>query len=100
MADALSRLPTGNESEMTELAGLLSSMPSKELFAFDANSDFPLNMSLIAEEQYADPQLQEALQNSTHEYCLENRDGVSLYVNCKHAGIYVPALLWASILQW
>jgi hypothetical protein len=31
---------------MSELAGFLLSMPSEELFAFDANSDFPLNMSV------------------------------------------------------
>jgi hypothetical protein len=49
-ADALSRLPSGNETEIKQLAGLLSTMPAEELFAFNADNDFPLNTALIAEK--------------------------------------------------
>jgi nucleoid-associated protein YejK len=66
-ADALSQLPSGNETEIKQLTSLLSSMPAEELFTFDADNDFPLNTGLIAEKQQANPQLQQALQKSAPE---------------------------------
>jgi hypothetical protein len=99
-ADALSRLPSGNETEIKHLAGLLSSLPAEELFAFNADNDFPLSTALIAEHQHADAQLQQALQKLEPDYRLEICNGMNLYVHHEHASIYIPALLRNSVLQW
>jgi hypothetical protein len=45
-------------AKMSDLVGLLSSLPTEELFVFNAN-DFPLNFNIIAEEQAADSQVQQ-----------------------------------------
>jgi phospholipid-translocating ATPase len=99
-ADALSRLPSGNETEIQHLAGLLSALPAEELFAFDADNDFPLNTALIAKYQRDDAQLKQALQKSEPDYRLEKRNDEKLYVHREHASIYIPALLRNSVLQW
>jgi hypothetical protein len=64
------------------------------------NHRFPLNYSIIAEEQKNDNQIQEAMKLPGHKYKREIREGVHLYVTCEHAGSYIPALLQVSVLQW
>jgi hypothetical protein len=126
VADALSRLPIMGETadtasaeinalvsdnvaesetertataKMTDLVGLLSRLPTEELFVFNEN-DFPLNFSIIAEEQAIDSQLQAELKSQSTKYIKETRDGVPLYVTRDHANIYIPASLRFSILEW
>jgi hypothetical protein len=126
VADALSRLPISNVAEtaaeiatknepvsdnvidsetertaakMSDLVGLLSSLPTEELFVFNEN-DFPLNFNIIAEGQGADNQLQQELKLPNNKYREDIRDGIPLYVHSKHGSIYIPASLQFSILQW
>lgn len=100
VADALSRLPTGKETEMSQLVSLLSRLPTKEFFQFTEANDFPLNYSVIANKQRADDHLQEALKSLKPTYILQKWDDISLYVHHKSFNLYIPASLQFSVLQW
>jgi hypothetical protein len=87
-------------AKMSDLVGLLSSLPTnKELFVFNT-SDFPLNFNIIAEEQAADSQFQQELTLTSREYKENIRNSVPLYVHSKHGSIYIPASLRFSIMDW
>ncbi len=80
--------------EKNIVADALSCIPTEELFTFDNDTDFPLNLQLIANKQA------EALAKQPPKYEKAVREGINLYVQVNTAAIYVPAVLRASILQW
>jgi hypothetical protein len=82
------------------VADALSRIPTEELFTFDEDAYFPLNLQLIAANQATDAQLQEALVKQPPKYEDEIREGTKLYVQVNTAAIYVPASLCTPILQW
>jgi hypothetical protein len=47
--------------EKNIVADALSWIPTEEIFAFNSEQDFPLDFTIIADEQRADSQLQTAL---------------------------------------
>jgi hypothetical protein len=100
VAEALSRLPTAEKPAMSNLVALLSHLPTEELFSFDGDDDFPLNLKTMADAQTTDSHLQAALRTDTPKYVLAMRDGVLLYVYHNNNGIYVPEALRSPILQW
>jgi hypothetical protein len=101
IANALTRLRTAEKPEVSGLVGLLSRLPTEELFTFDDGADaFPLHFQIMAEAQTADEHLQAALRITPPKYVSAMRDGVLLYVHSTNKSIYVPASLRSRILQW
>jgi hypothetical protein len=99
VADALSRMSTA-ETKVSDLVGLLSRLPTEELFTFDEDDNFPLNLEIIAAAQTADEHLTAALHTPTPKYVSSTRDGVLLYTHRASNCIYIPASLRTSIMQW
>ncbi len=85
--------------QMSDLVGLLSSLPTEELFIFNENA-FPLNFNIIAEGQDTDSQLQQELKLPNNKCREDIRDGIPLYVHSKHGSIYIPASLRFSFMDW
>jgi hypothetical protein len=77
----------------------LSRILTEELFIFDTNKDFPLNLWLIAYQQTEDENLQTMLHKKPGKYSDTVREGIKIYEHNKTTAIYVPAALHASILQ-
>ncbi len=73
------------------MADALSRIPTEELFTFDENTDFPLNLQLIAatdaklQEEFV--KLQEALAKQPPKYEEEIKEGTKLYVQVNTAAI-------------
>jgi len=88
------------QGERNIVADALSRLPSQELFTLEADDDFPLNLTLIAEQQSNDEHLLTALTKEPLKYKKIMRDSTELYVQHDSEAIYVPASLRASILQW
>ncbi len=88
------------QGEKNVVADALSRLPTEEIFLFDEDNDFPLNLSLIAEQQLADTSLTTALAAPQPVYTKTVRENVELYVHAKQTAIYVPVSLRASLLQW
>jgi len=63
--------------------------------------EFPLNLTLIAEQQLDDEALQNALAtNKQPGYKKKMRENIELYVHAQQETIHIPASLRASLLQW
>jgi len=88
------------QGEKNVVADALSRLPTEEIFLFEEDNDFPLNLSLIAEQQLADTSLTTALAAPKPVYTKTVRENVELYVHAKQTAIYVPVSLRASLLQW
>jgi hypothetical protein len=88
------------QGEKNIAADALSRIPTEELFTFNADTNFPLNLELITEYQAKDEQLQTALTKRPTKFMAEMRDGTKLYVHETSKAIYVPVSLRNPILQW
>jgi hypothetical protein len=82
------------------VADALSRLPTNELFNFEDDTAFPLNLQVLALQQLVDDQLQSALQQQPVKYSTTMREGVQLYVKTASDTIYVPASLCSAIMQW
>jgi hypothetical protein len=81
------------------VADALSRLPTEELFMFDEDVEFPLNLALIADKQQ-DAQLAAGLEQRPPKYETTQRNGTAVFVHKQTGSIYVPAALRSSILQW
>jgi hypothetical protein len=88
------------KGETNVVADALSRLPTDELFQFEENDEFPLNMALLAEHQTQDDYLQSMLTKQPDKYVQSVREGSSLYVTKDTAAIYIPDALRPAILQW
>jgi len=88
------------KGETNVVADALSRLPTDELFQFEENDEFPLNVALLAEHQTQDEYLQSMLTKQPDKYVQSVREGSSLYVMKDTAAIYIPAALRPAILQW
>jgi hypothetical protein len=88
------------KGEKNIVADAFSRLPTEELFQFDENEDFPLNLPLLADSQTRDEYLQHVLAKQPDKFVHSFREGSSLYVKKDTAAIYVPATRRPAILQW
>jgi hypothetical protein len=88
------------EGEKNIVADALSRIPTEELFVFEQENEFPLQLAVIARKQLTDDHLQRALQQQPSDYTESIRDGHAIYVHKQTDSIYVPVSLRVAILQW
>jgi len=81
-------------------ADALSRLPTEEIFLFEAENEFPLNLDNLASKQLTDDYLQLALEKKCPEYTVSLREGRQLYVHSTSNTIYVPFSLRPALLQW
>lgn len=79
----------------------MSRLPTEEIFTFNNDDAFPLNLATLARKQLVlDDYLQLALQQQQPDYVIVQKEGNQIYVYKPTQTIYVPAFLHAAILQW
>jgi hypothetical protein len=88
------------KGEKNVVADALSRLPTQELFHFEEEDAFPLNMQLVAQKQLTDSYLQNALQQQSPLYVVAVRDSQKIYVHQQTDTVYVPASLRSAILEW
>jgi len=81
------------KGEKNIVADALSRLPTEELFQFEENKDFPLNLTLLADSQTRDEYLQHVLAKQPDKFVRSLREGSSLYVKKDTVAIYVPVTL-------
>ncbi len=86
--------------EKNVAADALSRLPTEEIFLFEAENEFPLNLDNLASKQLTDDYLQLALEKKCPEYTVSLREGRQLYVHSTSNTIYVPVSLRPALLQW
>jgi len=88
------------QGEKNVVADALSRLPTNELFTFEPDEEFPLDLSIIAAKQLSDTQLTAELAKNPPKYTKIVRDTVTLYAHNTTEAVYVPTSMRASILQW
>jgi hypothetical protein len=88
------------KGEKNIVADALSRLPTEELFVFEEDNEFPLQLEIIARKQLTDDYLQQALRQQTPNYFESVRDGEAIYVHKQTNSVYVPVSLRGAIMRW
>jgi hypothetical protein len=86
--------------EKNIVADALSRIPKEEIFVFDTEQDFPLDLVIITNKQTTDSQLQKALKEQPAKYTHIVMEGTSLNVHSTDRLIYIPESLCTAVIQW